>query len=369
MTCHSPAPFRIFVSEYVAGGAWPEGIPEGSLAREGSAMLHAIVEDLASLPGVEVHTTWDQRLGLPPWSRAGSATRPSALLRVSEVQGPSEEWEQFTELASLADAVLIIAPEFDQLLERRSDWVASRGIPLLGSSPGAVALCADKWKLALHFEALGIPTISTSLCDPAGEPTTEPGWPRVIKPRFGAGSTSTFLLHSPPEQTMLAGHLADEPLLNAAIVQPFVRGEPASVAVVCRGDGQGCLPLPPARQCLSSDGRFHYLGGELPFLSPIAAQAQEIARLACLAVRGLRGFVGVDLLVDEESGRVTVVEINPRLTTSYLGYRQLLADAADSEGVVPGGSVLTRALLWPENASNPLRFRNSPTLRFQPAHS
>ena len=41
-------------------------------------------------------------------------------------------------------------------------------------------------------------------------------------------------------------------------------------------------------------------------------------------VPGLRGFVGVDLILDEQAPGVSVVEINPRLTTSYVGLRAAL---------------------------------------------
>jgi predicted ATP-grasp superfamily ATP-dependent carboligase len=44
-------------------------------------------------------------------------------------------------------------------------------------------------------------------------------------------------------------------------------------------------------------------------------------------VPGLRGYVGVDLIVpDDNPDRPIVVEINPRLTTSYIGYRRLTDD-------------------------------------------
>ena len=49
---------------------------------------------------------------------------------------------------------------------------------------------------------------------------------------------------------------------------------------------------------------------------------------------GLRGWVGVDFLWEETSGGVMVLEINPRLTTSFVGFRALL----------PGGT-LANALL------------------------
>ena len=38
---------------------------------------------------------------------------------------------------------------------------------------------------------------------------------------------------------------------------------------------------------------------------------------------GLRGWVGVDFLWDEVYSRVTILDVNPRLTTSYIGLRAL----------------------------------------------
>jgi hypothetical protein len=41
-------------------------------------------------------------------------------------------------------------------------------------------------------------------------------------------------------------------------------------------------------------------------------------------VEGLRGIVGVDFVRDEATGEVTVIEINPRPTTTYVGLMGLL---------------------------------------------
>ena len=55
------------------------------------------------------------------------------------------------------------------------------------------------------------------------------------------------------------------------------------------------------------------------------SRAIRLARRAIGAVPGLAGFVGVDLILGRECGCPidTVVEINPRLTTSYVGLRAL----------------------------------------------
>jgi predicted ATP-grasp superfamily ATP-dependent carboligase len=107
------------------------------------------------------------------------------------------------------------------------------------------------------------------------------------------------------------------------VVQPCVPGFPASVAFLLGPWAR--LVLPPAAQLLSSDGHFHYRGGTVPLLPDPGARAEHLARRAVETVPGLRGYVGVDLVlgpaVDGSADRV--IEINPRPTTSYVGLRAL----------------------------------------------
>src|SRR5205823_1174077 len=96
------------------------------------------------------------------------------------------------------------------------------------------------------------------------------------------------------------------------IVQPFVEGVPASVALVTGPGGKFCLK--PTWQHLSDDGRFRYLGGGLPLPPALATAARAAAVRVLPAIEGLRGWFGVDLVLGPEQN--VIVEINPRLTTS-----------------------------------------------------
>ena len=57
----------------------------------------------------------------------------------------------------------------------------------------------------------------------------------------------------------------------------------------------------------------------------------EFSNSLIKALPGLRGYVGVDILISKDE--VLLVEVNPRLTTSYAGLRLAL-------GVNPAGLVL-----------------------------
>jgi predicted ATP-grasp superfamily ATP-dependent carboligase len=107
------------------------------------------------------------------------------------------------------------------------------------------------------------------------------------------------------------------------IVQRFVAGQPISVAFLIGPKQQ--LAMPAASQVLSADGRFHYLGGCIPLPEKLRARARRLACQAIESVPGLHGYVGVDLVLGSspDGSEDWVIEINPRLTTSYIGLRAL----------------------------------------------
>ena len=62
---------------------------------------------------------------------------------------------QLLELARSCGAALVVAPESGGALEHVSALLAEAGVLLLGSSPEAVAVAADKWESHRRFVALG----------------------------------------------------------------------------------------------------------------------------------------------------------------------------------------------------------------------
>ena len=140
------------------------------------------------------------------------------------------------------------------------------------------------------------------------------------KPRDGAGSTDTFLIR---DRFELASALAAGAPPQPMILQEFVPGRAASIAFLC--GPRETSPLMPTFQLLSEDGRFKYAGGELPIPPDLAARAVSLGKRAVACVPGLLGYVGVDLVLGDapDGSRNFAIEINPRLTTSYIGLRAL----------------------------------------------
>jgi hypothetical protein len=304
-------------------------------------MATAVMADLASLPGIKVACTWDRRLP------AVALPAVEALL-AADVE---EEWAAFQLLARTCDAALVIAPEFDCQLQRRLQAVECLGARNLGSTHQAAALCADKLALAAHWRARGVPAIATQLVDwrAIEEQAFAPKFPIVVKPRFGAGSQDTHLLHEWAGLKALAAARSREPMLNQAVWQPYVPGRALSAALLIDNHAGRIEAMPVAEQRLSADGRFRYLGGRLPACGLNEAAHRSLTALAlraCGVVDGLRGYVGVDMILpDGALCEPIAVEINPRLTTSYIGYRQL------------GGTQVAERLAWPMRIAQPIQWR------------
>lgn len=265
--------------------------PAHSLFREGRAMLDAVMADCTAIPGVIVETVRE--------SDAESAER--TLLAT----------------AARCDWAIVIAPEFADTLLQVVQQVRSTGCRLLGAEPSAIALTADKLALANHWREHGVPTPSTVSC---GEHAVI-DYPVVLKPRDGVGSEHLFLARSAMELEQQAKTWRTMGVNRPMLAQSLIPGQAASVAFLI-GHGQ-ILPLSPTFQHLSPDGRFRYLGGELPIPAPLAARAVTLGQRAIANIPGLAGYVGVDVVLGPaaDGSQDAVIEINPRFTTSYVGLR------------------------------------------------
>jgi predicted ATP-grasp superfamily ATP-dependent carboligase len=299
---------RVFLSEYITSGALAGEPLPASLLREGLAMRDALVADLAAIADVQVVTTCDPRVQWPAFGE-GLA-----------VESPAAERAAFERLCVESDAALVIAPEIDGVLRDRGRVARELSPRPLNCLPDAVELCGDKLALANRLNDAGVPTLPTQLRDEA----VELEFPLVVKPRCGAGSQATYLCRSAAELDSHRVEYSDERWEARPIVQPYVAGRALSVAgVFDLNDGRLLDVWPVAAQHLSDDGTFAYLGGEVPARGVAAGDVVDVIERSAALVPGLRGYVGFDLLVAQEPGRLLLVEINPRLTTSYVGYRRL----------------------------------------------
>jgi len=278
-------------------------------------MVDAVLADFAACPECHVVTTRDPQLG--PLQPGGIETIPAS--------SPDEERRLFAKLAADSDATFLIAPETGGILSDRRrliDEVAGR---CLGCSAAAIDLCTSKLAVAKMLGRHGIATIGTARCRADGREQAFP-FPVVVKPDDGAGSLNTRLVADERMMAELLAGFEDRSDSTNLVVQPFVSGTPFSVAAVIDSARDECVVFPPVLQKLSSDGQFRYMGGAAPYsFGALGRNAiDDLVGTVRTAIPGLSGYVGIDMIQPTVSSQdPIVVEINPRLTTSYLGYRAL----------------------------------------------
>jgi len=295
----------ILVHEWVTGGGLAGSPLPPSWAAEGAAMRRAIAADFASLPGnlVRVIVTLDARLpdDQGPWQVARIAV--------------GDEIDRVRELARAADFTVLVAPETRGILAGLTREFQGAGARLLGSTAAAVELTGDKALLAKRLRALGIDTPAARTIDPVLGLPDDTEYPAVLKPVDGTGSVDTFYLSDARSVP------ADARGMRTALLQPFVPGEPMSASFLAGEAGRAWL-IGVGRQHMEvKNARFAYRGGTIPALS---GRDVEPLRAAVESIAGLCGFVGVDFIWDPARQYATLLEINPRPTTSYVGLSRLL---------------------------------------------
>lgn len=296
---------KVLVYEWVSGGGLlgEDGPLPPSLLREGTAMARAVGEDFARLPDAEVTLLRDVRvMGLN-----------AKGCRLVGVDSSAERDEVLDEQMRSADAVLLIAPETDGHLLRLCRDAESIGAKLISPNSDFIAIAANKMDTAARLAAAGVRVPDGVLVD-EGEPLpTDHPYPAVLKPVDGAGSEDTYLMYDSSE--------TPPPYAWPRRLEPFINGMAASVAVLS-GEA-GPTPLMPCRQRVSADGRFRYLGGSAPLAPGLAKRAERITLQALRAMPATVGYVGLDLILGPapDGSEDYIIEINPRLTTSYAGLR------------------------------------------------
>ncbi|HSH97280.1 MAG: ATP-grasp domain-containing protein [Methylophilaceae bacterium] len=307
---------KIFVCEFITGGGlYREALP-ASLALEGELMRDALLGDLGEIAHVQVLTTYDARLAIP-----SKAYKAMAISQTDDV------WQTWYDCIVESDAVWIIAPETNGILTKLTEMVEQQHKKLLGCGLDSIKVAARKYATYQAFTAANIPTIPTyKFSEFKDQPLSQcDGW--VAKLDDGAGCEDSAYFK---DGLKLIDWIETGKRTHSHIVQPYQTGTAASISMLCN-DGKAWL-LSCNSQKIDLDTKddaapFSYAGSTINGMAKYWQAFDAIAQQVAAALPTLAGYVGIDLIVtmsgkDTKDPAIYVLEINPRLTTSYVGLRE-----------------------------------------------
>src|SRR4051794_1058813 len=221
-----------------------------------------------------------------------------------------------------------------------------RGIPYTASGPPACSRCMDKVIAKHTLRDAGVPTpdfsaFSQAAFEDLGAARALPAieerldFPIVVKP---AGQGSALGIKFARTAADVPGAIvAAFSYDTKVLLERHVAGRDLGVSVLEGPDGPEALPVVEAvpHEEAFYDFEARYEIGRTSFICPaelpgeVAARARDLA-LTAYRVLGCYGFARVDLMLDESSGELTVLEANviPGLTDT-----SLLPLAAEAAGI------------------------------------
>ena len=138
----------------------------------------------------------------------------------------------------------------------------------------------------------------------------------IVKPVYGVDCQDTKVISDFTEFKNLKNVFS---IGSSILIQEFIEGDVLSVSLI--SDGKKAIPISLNKQNILLDNEnFSYLGGEIPYDHPLKEKAFEIAKKSIESIEGIKGFVGVDLIINED---VYFIEINSRFTTPYVGLQKI----------------------------------------------
>lgn len=293
--------FKILIFEYICGGGLADQPIPLSLAAEGRLMLQTLINELSGLKQVEMLIPLDircQNINIPD-----SAT-------IIYIDHKNNIMRELPRLINQVDAVWPIAPESNGLLSEIAKLIRAQNKIALLSSAEALRICSDK-----------LVSYAFSVTQSIAMPVTHKlnlirnfSYPAVIKPVDGVGCQSVRLIK---DEDTLHKIIAEGENDIDFIIQPYIAGRTVSVSFLCKA-AQAWLICCNEQHIEIEADQFRFKGCVVNVSSEFIDYYWQLAQKIAAGMPGLWGYIGMDL-IEPEGQNPILIEINPRLTSSYAG--------------------------------------------------
>lgn len=323
---------KLFIFEFVSGGGYNQIDIPSTLFCEGYAMLRTIAEDFKRL-GFQITTLLDKRIS--------HLSRYLKTDMVKFVKPKDDYLKIYTKLVKKSTFCFIIAPEFSKHLYNLTKIAKDLKKKILSIDLNGVWLGTSKLETYKYFITNKVNTPKSYKIPLKGgvidvdfilQKFDRLGSSIIMKPEDGAGSELIF--HFTTKDQILQLFERDKAKLDFArsyVVQEFINGDDLSISLINRTTSekpnttdQIILSINAQNvKNLDSNKDSLYLGGYTPVENYKVLKNKFEKILKSMDLTSFQGYFGIDFIKKADNS-IYFIEINPRLTTSYIGIRNIL---------------------------------------------
>jgi predicted ATP-grasp superfamily ATP-dependent carboligase len=312
---------RLLIYEHVSGGGFADELIPSSVLSEGFGMLRTLISDFKAA-GHSVTTLLDSRI-----ARVKPPIDADCVVSVFSSQEAQVNLEKISESA---DAAYVIAPETDGVLQSLVEIVEQTGAVSLNCPARVIEKVSDKVGFYEFMRKFGLPLPETKMFSVADDLKEikkairgSLNFPLIFKPSNGVSCCGLSVVRNEEQVAGAVDKIKRESSNKHFLVQELIKGAAASVSLVSTGND--AVPISLNRQDVmieTPEACSGYSGGSVPFANPLRAEAFKVAEKIVKSFPDFRGYLGVDFVLTKDEA--VAIEVNPRLTTSYVGLRRVV---------------------------------------------
>lgn len=303
---------QILIFEWLTGGGrWIDGVSlqcGSAIQSQGMRMLQAIAHDFL-IGGIEVILPIDERAVDDFPSIDGLTLYP--VTQQVDLRGSLED------LANNVDRILLIAPETGGRLLDCIQWLRPFHDKLVSPREELVRIASSKQASFEYLRNQGFDGVSrgTEFVEFWNGSMDNFNFPVVVKPNDGVGGEGLHLIHEYAALERLKSQLTG----LGYWIEPFYQGVPVSISVICHGGDFTFLPA--TEQVFDGEPFGEFVGSRFPVQKDFECRARRLAEKTVRLLPPTQGYIGLDMVLGPEGDQL--IEINPRLTMSYLKLRKV----------------------------------------------
>ena len=321
---------EIFIFEYVSGGGFNQTNIPSSLFSEGFSMLRTIIDDFKKL-NFKINTMLDIRIDFL-----------SKILNADSIEFINSKLDFldfFKDLVEKCEFCFIIAPEFSNILKKLTEIVKLKKKKLLSIDVEGIELGASKYNTYRYFINNKLRTPKTYMIpsknrfpdkDFVIKKFIEFNKPIIIKPDDGVGADSIFYFYKKEHIEKIFNNFSENFDINRKfILQDYIDGKHMSLSLLnyysrdLKKVKYKILSINSQNIKISNkENTLEYYGGHTPVKNYKNLSTKILNMFKTINFSKFHGLFGIDFIL--KNNKIFFIEINPRLTTSYIAFRNVI---------------------------------------------